>query len=618
MKKSTKVVFCISLVLIVLSMIFSSVFQTSFGTVRVENIRFVTQEGVVVFGQVYIPRQASPENKLPLIVVSHGSFNNFQMQDQNMVELSRRGYVVISTDAYRHGSSSIKARYNFGNMVAVIDYAVASMDFIDTEKIAVSGHSMGAAIALETMRHYLEQEARGEGPNYVSAILEVGYDPAYTDYEFEGLDEPTKLTVDWGIIAAKYDEWFFKSEDVNNNPSKYLESDKARTFVNQLDGVDVTGTVENGKLYRGDIDGEEYLRVIFQNPEIHPKNHFSMRSAASAITFFYEALGVPSGYERIEANDQIWMWKEFFNCLGLIGILMFLFPFASWIMHGVPYFSELLATEDVPPAPRLADGAGKAVYWITYFVNLIIPALLVVPVMFVWIGHKSFTPTTSTPWFGEGNTTELGIWSAIVGLCILAVFLIGYFVYGKKHGASPDQWGCKIKLRPLLKSFLLALLTVTAAYVILFFADLCFTTDFRVWMIAMRTFNVQKVLFAIAYFPFFALFYLINSLLVNGGNRIEGRAPWKVTLLSCISNIAGIAILIFIQYHGIVKDGTFAFNSMRIVNLFPLLVLIPTATIITQRFFKETGKIYLGSFTISMLYTMMTVANTAVNNSILK
>ncbi len=617
MKKSTKIVFCVSIVLLVLSMVFSNYFQTSCGQVRVENIRFVTQEGVVVFGQIYIPRKASPDNKLPLIVVSHGSFNNFQMQDQNMVELSRRGFVVISTDAYRHGSSSIKAKYNFGNMVAVIDYAVASMDFIDTDKIGVSGHSMGAAIALETFRHYLEQEARG-GPRYVSSILEVGYDPAYTDYQFEGLDEPTKLTVDWGIIAAKWDEWFFKAEDVNNNPARYLESSNARTFVNQLEGVDVTGPVENHKVYRGTIDGKEYIRVINQNPEIHPKNHFSIMSAASAIDFFYEAYGVPSGYEKIDSGDQIWMWKEFFNCLGLIGILMFLFPFASWIMHSVPWFSELIAKKEAPPAPKLSDGTAKAVYWGTYIINLIIPALLVIPVMFVWIGKKSFTPTTSTPWFGEGNTTELGIWSAIVGVCILAVFLIGYFAYGKKHGASPDSWGVKTALRPLCKSFLLALLTVTAAYVILYFADLCFKTDFRVWMIAMRTFNVEKVLFGIAYFPFFAIYYLINSWLVNGGNRIEGRAPWKVTVLSCFANIAGIAALIFIQYFGIVRDGTFAFNSMRIVNLFPLLVLIPVGTIITQRYFKETGKIYLGSFTIAMLYTMMTVANTAVNNSIIK
>lgn len=618
MKNKAKTWLCIALVLCLISMIGASVAQTSGGKVKVEDLRIVAQEGAVVNGQIYIPEGASPENPLPLVVVSHGSFNNFEMQDQNMVELSRRGFVVISTDAYRHGSSSINARYQFGNMVAVIEYAVASLDFIDTSKIGVSGHSMGGMIAGETFRYFLEQEALGLGENYVSAVLSVGYDPVYEDYVFEGADGPSKIDIDFGVIAAKYDEWFFKGEDVGNNPAKYLESGNAIKFINQLDGVDITGPVENGKIYTGEINGEEHIRVIYQNTEIHPKNHFSTASAASAIDFFYEAFGVPEGYSYVEPERQTWQWKEFFNLVGLVGIVLFLFPFASVVMQSVPFFSELRAVDSAPPAPALTTGKSKGIYWLTYAVNLIIPALLVIPVMYILVGKESFVPSTVTAWFGEGNTTELAIWTAVVGICILAVFLISYFAYGKKNGTNTDSWGFKITPVALGKSFLLALLTVTAAYVILFFADLCFNTDFRIWMVAMRVFNVQKILYAVAYFPFFALFYLVNSMLVNGGNRIEGRAPWKVTVLSCVSNIAGIAVLIFIQYFGIVVNGTFAFNSMRIVNLFPLLVLIPVGTIVTQRFFKETGKIYVGSFAISMLYTMMTVSNTMATASLLK
>ncbi len=81
-------------------------------------------------------------------------------------------------------------------------------------------------------------------------------------------------------------------------------------------------------------------------------------------------------------------------------------------------------------------------------------------------------------------------------------------------------------------------------------------------------------------------------------------------MLSCLGNILGICALIFIQYYGVITKGTFAFNSMRIVNLFPLVVLIPLGTIISRRFFKETGKIYVGSLAIAFLYTLMTVANT--------
>ena len=48
----------------------------------------------------------------------------------------------------------------------------------------------------------------------------------------------------------------------------------------------------------------------------------------------------------------------------------------------------------------------------------------------------------------------------------------------------------------------------------------------------------------------------------------------------------------------------------------PLIFLIPIGTIVTRRFFKETGRIYVGSFVIAMLYCLMTVANTMVNGTI--
>ena len=615
MKKSSKILLGVALILCLISGIFASAAMSGFGAVRVEDIRLVVDDGKYINAQVYIPKLASPENKLPLVVLQHGSYNNFDHQDQNMIELARRGFVVISSDAYNHGNSMVlNSGIQFTNCVHLIDYACASYTFIDTDKIGVSGHSMGAMIASETVRHYFQQEATGAGPNRVSAIVDVGYDPQYTPYEFEGVDAPVNLTIDWGVIAAKYDEWFFKDE--NGDPRGYLRNPNAVAFVNQLDGVDVA-EVENHKFYRGTIDGEEYIRVINQNTEIHPLNHFSKNSAADLINFFYEAFGVPAGYEKLDAYDQVWQWKEFFNCVGLVGILLFLFPFADMLISGTSFFAELSQPEPVP-APALSDGKKKASYWITYLINTALPAMLVVPVAFKLIGKESFVPSTANRWFGEPNTNELAAWTLVVGVVLLAVFLISHaLTKGKDEKGAPACWGVGVNVRVLWKSFLLALATVSAAYVILFFTDLIFNVDFRIWVIDMRVFDKVKVLFALAYFPAWAVFYLVNSLLVNGGNRVEGRPEWLTLLISCIGNIAGIVVLIFIQYRGLIHNGTFAFNSMRIVNLFPLVFLIPVGTIISRQFFKRTGKIYAGSFVIAMLYCMMTVANTMVNGTIL-
>ncbi len=615
MKKSTKILLAVSLCLCLISGIFACQVQSSFGSVIVEDFKVIVDDGRYVNGQIYIPKNASPDNKLPLIVLSHGSYNNLEHQDQNMIELSRRGFVVISNDAYGHGSSSvIPGGIDVANMQHVIDYACASYTFIDTDRIGVSGHSMGGQIASATVQHYFEQAARGEGENLVSAICTVGYDPQYTPYEFEGVNQPVDVAIDWGVIAAKYDEWFFKGE--TGDPRLYLESEAAKSFVSQLDGVELSGPVENHKVYAGTINGEEYIRVINQNTEIHPLNHFSSASCRDMINFFYEVFGVPAGHERIDASNQIWQWKEFFNLVGLVGIFLFLFPFASMMIHGTRYFAELAQPEPAP-APALSDGKKKARYWVVYALNTILPALLVVPVAFKLVGQESFVPFTHNSWFGEPNTNELAAWTLACGIVLLGVFMAAHLLARGSGKGIPDCWGVKASGRVILKSVLLALLTVAFAYVILFFNDLLFNTDYRIWVIDMRVFNLQKLVFFVAYVPAWIIFYLVNSLLVNGGNRVEGRPEWLTLLLSCIGNIAGIAVLIFIQYQGIIASGVFRYNSMRIVNLFPLIFMIPAGTLVSRRFFKETGNIYTGSLVVAFLYTMMTVANTMVLGTIL-
>ena len=105
MKKKTKIILAIALCLCIISMIGASVFQSSFGTVTVKDLNVVLANGKSVNAQIYIPNGASTENKVPLIILSHGSYNNLEHQDLNMIELSRRGFAVISLDEYNHGSS---------------------------------------------------------------------------------------------------------------------------------------------------------------------------------------------------------------------------------------------------------------------------------------------------------------------------------------------------------------------------------------------------------------------------------------------------------------------------------------------------------------------------------
>ena len=95
----------LSLALMLVSAIGASVVQTNAGQVTVKDLRWETSNGQLMSALLFKPAGATVDSKAPAIVVSHGWWNNREMQDANYVELARRGYVVLSIDMYGHGNS---------------------------------------------------------------------------------------------------------------------------------------------------------------------------------------------------------------------------------------------------------------------------------------------------------------------------------------------------------------------------------------------------------------------------------------------------------------------------------------------------------------------------------
>ena len=94
--KKLTVILAISLVLMLVSCIFTSMIQTNFGKVEVKEINWITENGYSMNAWVFIPENATTDTPAPAVVTSHGMFNNKGMQDLNFVELARRGFVVLA------------------------------------------------------------------------------------------------------------------------------------------------------------------------------------------------------------------------------------------------------------------------------------------------------------------------------------------------------------------------------------------------------------------------------------------------------------------------------------------------------------------------------------------
>ena len=291
-EKKVKILLIVSIVLMLLSGIVVSAVQTNGGKVTMKELNIETDAGYSMSAYLFIPENATAETPAPAIVTSHGYLNNKEMTDANYVELARRGYVVLSIDQPDHGDSEVTDKFNLMAPDGVYQgvLAVSRMPFVDTEKIGITGHSMGswscnAAIATDN----------AADTQLISAVLIHCNEPTYTDDEGNYANVYGSREV--GVISAVYDEFFGKitTEDGSQLGSPYwMEGEGTQSFLNFGKDPADCETREAYTYYTEEVDGEETFRVIYRPEIIHPWSHFSARSESYVIDFFEKAFGAPN------------------------------------------------------------------------------------------------------------------------------------------------------------------------------------------------------------------------------------------------------------------------------------------------------------------------------------
>lgn len=606
----------LSLVLAFVSMVGAYFVQTSGTDVEVKDLRWETPSGHLMSALLFKPEGVSEGSKAPGIVTSHGWYNNREMQDLNNVELARRGYVVISIDMYGHGNSDPVEPAEWPNRGTGMYDAVelmADLPYVDRDKIGVTGHSNGARAANWSV---LEDNKKPEEERLISTVLLVANDAMYTNDPGEPLywsmrnddQEYTNMygTRDVGIIAAKYDEFFFRSigeAGTVTPPRDYIDTKYAQSFLHfGMDPSEVNEERDSYTVYKQEVDGAEVMRVIYNPNQIHPWNHFSKSVVGSLLNYFDESIGSP---KEIDSTNQIWQWKVFFNFLGLVAFFMFVVSFTKAMLN-TNVFSSLKANETAVagPAPR---GVGKAWFW----GGLIVSALLS---GWSYLALFTWSATNRPDFFPQAPIYYIGVWSAVMGVVTLVILFVSYIFFSKKDGLDLRKSGVLINGRTLWKTILLSLLVTTSAFGLVFIADYFFMTDFRIWVLTIKAFTPDKLLIALKYVPFFLLFYVTNSIAVNCFNYVSnGKKEWINTALMALFNGLSAIVIVAIQYtHFFIEGDVFFTNISNIAGiwLFPIIVIIPLAAIVTRKIYRVTKNPYLGGIIYAIIVTVMMVSNT--------
>lgn len=593
----------------------------------VETVKTETIKGKVVSGILFKPKAASADNPLPAVVLTHGYLNNREMQLQNAIELARRGFVVLTVDREGHGnyenSGSTSALIATNGLYDSVKY-VYNLDYVDKDKIGISGHSMGGM----TTSAVLAQDVQ---LGLVSAGLIQSYD------DFYGAGEDVSV----GFLKSQDDEFFYTTNENGGTLSReWLTTTEAKKYIGN---ASLEGDVVNGGIYINGVltdiaDGtaaDSAFRVIYEIDGIHPQVHYSVEGAEAVTNFFYTAFGVPNGFEYISEGNQTWWVKEMFSLIGLIAFFALIFPMVSLLLR-MPFFRTLkgkqVATEDgtlvwvdnaLPEAKPLKGIQKNLTYWLGAIGIALFSGFTINSVCTEY-GDKWFPNTQLYP---QDTTNWVAMWAVCVALFSVAVILFFWFVNGAINKIRYKEQGSSYTENPfasarlqsgfggLVKTFVLALTVVGLLLALLFLNWAIWKVDFRIWTFAVKVFDLGVLLPTIVrYSVFFGIFFIVSAIF-NENYRVKNLPEWASILINVFFNIFGVLLVVAIQYGTFTTTGEMWQPEMALgyIVLFPMIPILAIATVISRRMTAKTGNIWLGAFINTILFTLITCSNTAAS-----
>ena len=583
--------------------------QSDFGNVNVKSHTLYSSNNQYVVYDLYKPSSASKENKAPFIVVVPGFQRSKEALSNIAIELSRRGNVVALIDPYAQGmsSSSLSRRAatteGYG-MFALIDTVSKGnlFDFVDTDKMASTGHSMGGNAAIRGANYFGREAIRENKKSKLHSVYVSGYVLTLTEKVLEDVRSNV------GVSYALYDEGAFRNElqgwDAGNMK---IAPEALRTVNSILDENQKLDVIELEKFY-GEID-KNTARVIYNERLLHPFQPYNNIATANQLIYFDKVF---NSEVKLDPYDQRWQWKELFTLISMITSLIMLIPLTRFLLK-LNFFSELV--KEVPKPLPVQNRKGKVVFWSIFIIGATVACLTFIPMVDIAkIIFQKASNRELTWFFPQRMNNSVMLWATFNGVFGAILFFGSYHLFGRKAGIKKDSWGIKITNIEIVKTFLLGLLVFLIYYGTLNVIHFIFHVDYRFWFMGVRIFQPQMLLVLAMYFPFFFVFFLSNSLRVNGAMRFENQPEWISRLVAGLANSSGLIMIIVIQYFVFLYSGSvfWTTNWLSVNLLFGIVPMMFFLPYFNRVFFEMTGRIYLGPVITCLIFIMILSTNTVV------
>jgi len=592
--------FLIALVIIIaLSATMAHLIERDFGKVEISIIKLMNPEGDIVAAKLFRPINATAETPQPAILNMHGYQNDKNVQDPFSIELARRGFVVLAPDALGHGDSGgglnvglwfMDPNYVMGNEDALA-YLI-TLPFVDASNIGVMGHSMGGMNTVKLPALF---------PDNIKAMDQQCSSPGSPDL-------PNML-----ITQARYDEFAGFREG-------QLRTENLNSSETRLAALGLEGPIEWEQTYGSFEDGTA-RKMTFINID-HHLTPLTNKAVAEAVDWMNLALNDgEKGAMWIEPTSQVFMLKEIFGLVTLLGTLISLIPLTNLLL-AIKFFAPVAS-----PIPNRYH-AKKNNWWLFATINLLICAILyplttqyggIAGKIETWLPFMKMEMGNGVSAFYLANAVVCGI-----------LFAIWYNGAKKKGitmydvGVSFDEEKTKIDWGIIGKTVLLGVILFLWMYLLEGFFQWSLGQEFRFAWPYMRQFSEPR---RVGYF-FLYIIPAILFFLVNGGVFLFGqirqkeystpaKTQWMWWLKGIYTMVTGLFLVWCFQYLPWILNGPGpgfeVVGLAKFSEMWPLMLIvyIPEFLILywfLTWFYRRTGKIYLGALMIAAIATWFLAA----------
>ena len=594
--------------LILLFSYLASLFLTSFGSVEVKSLRLDTQNGQYIIYDLYKPKTATKDSKAPFIAIIPGFQRSKEALSNIAIELSRRGYVIALIDPYAQGlsSASLSTRAatteGYGMFALVEHIHSGAFEFVDTNKIGATGHSMGGNAAIRGADFFGKQATEKNIKSKLDSVYVSGYVLTLRNNILRNSRS------NMGVSYALYDEGAFRNELSGWDSANMKIAPESLRVVNNILSTDQQiEEVDLGKYYGSKENNT--LRVIFNEPVLHPFQPYNFEATSNQLDYFEKVFGAP---KYINSVNQIWHWKEIFTLINMVLALVMLIPLTKLLLS-FNFFSSI--SKNIPVPLNTPKREGKTIFWSIFFISALIACVTFIPMVEVAkILFEDAANRKLTWFFPQRMNNPVMLWAAFNGAMGIIIFYLSYKLFGKKNGVSSESWGLKINKNDFFKTIILAFVIFSTFYIFLYINYYLFHVDYRFWFMGVRIFQPEMLIVLMMYFPLFFIFFFSNSLRVNGAMRFKDQPEWLSMLIAGFANSLGLMLIIIIQYFAFFKTGTvfWTTNWLSVNLLFGIVPMMFILPYFNRIFFNMTGRVYLGPLITCLIFIMILSTNTVV------